>query len=216
MSDRCSYPVLRIALSLITGCVLGGCDKAVFDTPEELQSYIRNVDGPFSQQIEREGVVFTLRYVPPAAFHTSDLAGGDFQASSAASRSREEEKLGQMLHFVLTIEPEEGDLVFARMRASRTTYSAWLEQLLFNMDKAISLHVPGAAPVPLSTYHMERTYGTQPGRSFMLVFPSRWQKHDLRSIRGLELRVAEFGLRTGSISFDLPHPFPTATLRPTV
>jgi hypothetical protein len=96
------------------------------------------------------------------------------------------------------------DLIYDKMRAGREAYSAWLQKLTFEMKDFIHLETASGDSIPPDLCHMERSYGLHKSRSFLLMFPSPLQNG--RKDQKLTLRLKEFGLGVGQMSFQVKIP----------
>jgi hypothetical protein len=140
-------------------------------------------DGPESsdvQTISKTGVTVSLRNIP---------------ADASMSDSH--------LYFHLSIgfEDQSRDLVYDKMRAGRQAYSEWLQKLTFEMNEFIYLETASGDSIPPDLCHMERSYGLHKTRSFLLMFSL--PLHNDRKDQKLVLRLKEFGLGTGQMSFQV-------------
>ncbi len=114
------------------------------------------------------------------------------------------------IYFKLTIgfEDESKDIVYESMKMGYTNYNEWLQKLLFSLKGNIFLENSIIKKVPLSLYHMERSFGTTKYRNMLLAFPKELNKINLLShnVDKMEIHIKEFGLNIGGVEFvfDLP------------
>jgi len=227
---------LSPTLSCITlvGIMLSavGCGPKSFDDPDELLAYVRADSSPYVQEITQGDVRFRIRYVPVDARMAAHYRRPEEGPNQSEQRQTEESDVvvqadgpalsegvvradfEPTLQFVLEITPiEEGrDLVFDRMASGYGDYSRWIQALLFELQGKIHLETPAVDDVPLSAYHMERSYGLSPGRSFILTFPARVGETELADEDWIRIHIGEFGLRTGSVAAEFDMPFPAVRL----
>ncbi|MGH7596455.1 MAG: hypothetical protein ACREOI_08885 [bacterium] len=140
-------------------------------------------DGPESpdvQTLTQNGVTVSLRYMPADATMSDSYL---------------------YFHLSIGFEDQSKDLVYDKMRAGRQAYSAWLQKLMFEMKDFIHLETASGDSIPPDLCRMERSYGLHKSRSFLLMFPSPLQND--RKDQKLTLRLREFGLGTGQISFQI-------------
>lgn len=107
-------------------------------------------------------------------------------------------------HLSIGFEDQSKDLVYDKMRGGREAYSTWLQKLMFEMKEFIHLKTASGDSIPPDLCHMERSYGLHKSRSFLLMFPSPLLNG--HKVQKLTLRLREFGLGTGQMSFKVKIP----------
>lgn len=213
--------MMRLFALVLGSLLLAGCGPTSFDDPDRFREYVQRSDGPFVQTVEHDHVTVTARYAPPEAMalssveraleeRTSVLQNASLSDSSRNARltqirkrvDERKDAYDRSLYFYLTITPTDGDLVYQTLhQRGYGAYQAWLERLLFGLQKKIMLQTDGGDEVPLSIYRMERSFGTSKARTFLLAFPATFNDRDVRA-ESVRLVIEEFGLRTGAVSFD--------------
>ena len=216
---------LNILFTLIAALCFG-CGSKTFTDLDEFERFIKSEDSPYVQTIVKNGVKLTLRYMPTDAMminyyrrfiekrknllHDTTLAANAQQSRLAELRKELQitrESYDRSLYFQLTIgyEDPNRDIVFASMAGGFGNYSQWLQKLLFGLQEKITLETALLDEVPLDTYHMERSYGMTKDRTLLLMFPEQFNGINLRDHANarLKLRIAEFGLSTGTVSFEM-------------
>lgn len=217
----------------ISSCLLAGCAKT-FDNIDEYEKYVKGDDYPYLQTATRNGIQVSLRYMPTDAMMLQDYRNYEREYAKAerdTSLTKQEltnkidkltKKISQQrktyfnsLYFVLTLgfEDDKNDIVYNAMNTGFDNYSDWLQQLLFGLKENIYLRTPNISKIPLSIYHMDRTYGMTKSRSLILVFPKEFNEIDLSQQRELKMIIREFGLHTGRFVFDYKLPFTNIKLK---
>ena len=225
---------------ILTGCTR---NKAV-STVEELEKYVKGPDWPHQQTIIRNGVKVSVRYLPSEALlipqykryeelkktlthdssetFTRRLVGGQRLTDSLLISKRDEIKrtqglYDQSLYFSMTIgyEDPKRDIEYDKMREGFGEYSQWMQKLVFQMKEYIYLETAATGEVPLALYDMQRTFGITKDRTFLLVFPRKFNEQDIASEQNKEIMlwIKEFGLQTGSINMDFDLPFKQVSYR---
>ena len=208
---------------LILLVMLCGC-KQTFSNLEEYEAYINAEDAPYTQTIIKNGSKVTVRYLSTDALMLRDYhrfremrerlaADTSLTSKKRAERIKaEQQKLterradyGQSLYFKLTIghTDESKDIVFQQSQAKTGGYSQWLQKLLFGLKESIYLRTVANNEIPLNNYHMERTYGMDKNRNFLLMFPTGEMSASLPGNNNpVTLIIKEFGLGTGRLKFE--------------
>ena len=207
-----------LILAVLVG--LAGCGPQAFDDPGAFRDYVTDTGGPFVQTADHDHVTVRARYAPPiamalpAAEHaarekhrvlkqtTLSDSARTARLKRVADRVRDRRAAYDgSLHFYLTIEPKEGDLVYDTLqRRGFGAYQQWLRRLLFGLQEKIHLRTDTVDEVPLSVYRMDRSFGMAKHRTFLLAFPATFNDTDLAA-GTVDLVVEEFGLRTGALTF---------------
>lgn len=218
--------LLFLGLGLVPFLV--GCGPRTFEDVESFAAYVRGPESPDRETITRDGVVFHLQHLTAEAMLIPQyrryeqlrqrLSGDPNMADSVrvaklaavqADIARARQGYEGSLYFLLTLgyEGEGRDLVYDRLRQEGFgAYSAWLQRLLFSMNEYVYLETPTQQEVPLSLYHMERSYGTTQDRTFLLIFPQTFNEVRLTEADWWKFHIEEFGLGTGAIAFDIDPP----------
>jgi hypothetical protein len=215
------YRVLLGAMLLFAAT---GCGKPIFHDLESLQQYVTDPAKPFLKEVTAEGVIFSLQYLPPDLmmknrykifFENKEKLTKNEEIPAKKKkelvkkwvRDLEKRKAGyeKNLYFKMKIgfTKKAKDLVYGH----RGNYSRWLNTLLFGMKNYIALETNKVGEIPLSYYHMIRTFGMTKSRSFMLVFPSHFNGEKIEQASHLSIYLEEFGLKTGLIKFNYELPF---------
>jgi len=140
-------------------------------------------ESPDTQTLSKNGVMVSLRYMPAEAMMSDSHL---------------------YFHLRLGFADQHRDLVYDKMRAGREAYNAWLQKLTFEMNEFIYLETASGDSISPALCHMERSYGLQQSRSFLLMFPLPLQND--RKEQKLTLRIREFGLGAGRMSFQVKIP----------
>ncbi len=207
-----------------------GCRKAkTFSDLDEFEKYVNGDSYPCLKTITRNGIKMSLRYMPTDAMMTSSfrqyiktqekLISAQFKKEQYTIKVNDEKKemlkqktmYAQSIYFYLTIsyESPSKDIVFQKMRDGHESYSQWLQKLMFALQECIYLQTETIDEIPLSMYHMERTYGMKKSRTFLLLFPTQFNGQEILSTENkwVKLRVNEFSLGTGPLIFEFKLPF---------
>lgn len=161
-----SWPILILTLASV---LFTGCRNKVSDV-------FRNSQGKeYSRVVETPGHQATLRFLPRAASLLMSSGVDSSTLVTAALLDSLEEALGtgRGLTFLMRLEPLGAgpgpdlgkDLLYGDA-AGGETFSAYT----FGMTEKIWLEVDGHK-IPLTRYQVENTFGMEPGRNFMLLFP---------------------------------------------
>lgn len=220
----------RHIIILIWIFLLLGCSKAkTFNDLDEFEKYIKGDGSPYLQTVTKNGIVVSLRYITTEAMMLSAYrqyleTREKLIEDTSLSKEQRINKLNdvkkellkqkgtyeQSLYFHLTIgyEDTSKDIVYEKMKVGYGTYSQWLQKLMFSLKEYVSLQSDAIGKIPLDMYHMERTFGMRKSRTFLLMFPVNFNKQDVLASENkwLELRVKEFGLGSGMLTFSFKLP----------
>ncbi len=203
-----------------------GCSKS-FDDLDAYEKYVKGEESPYRQTQVVNGVKASLLYLPTDAIMCNyyrnylgeiKAAENDSSVSSAekkkliAEKKKEIEEIkktfSNSVYFNLTLgyEDETKDLEYASMQQGFDVYSKWLNKLLFGLNEHIYLKTPELDEVPLVTYEMERSFGMTKSRNFLLVFPAEFNEKKILESNWIKVKIKEFGLATGTLSFEYEMP----------
>lgn len=222
-------PSIWIALLAVTAAGATGCGPRTFNDADALHAYVYSDEYPSKKVVSREGVTVVARYLPTSVLMINDYRAAerevaDIRSDASLSDAQRSQRIGSLarslrdwatayeasVYFSVSLGLQSGeDIVYAKLkREGFSSYSTWLETLLFDVEDYISLR-EGPLALDPSGYHLDRTYGMAPIRSFVVSFP-RTQLNQGR----VELQMAEFGLGTGTLtfSFDVRQEVVTYTL----
>jgi hypothetical protein len=214
----------KLRILLFTLLILSSCREG-YDTVEEYEKYVRSEEYPYLKTVVKNGVIFSLRYMPADAMminhykhfeETKKKIANDTLLTEAAIRERikvEANKIKELrvnytnsLYFMLTVkhEDENKDLVFSSTPAGFKNYSNWIQKLLFSLKEYIYLETPELEEVLLSIYHMERNYGMCKSRNFLLLFPKEFNDTKIINEKNKSIVVVinDIGLGTGKMRFE--------------
>lgn len=207
--------------------LLFACTKS-FNSIDEFEKYVKGNDYPHLQTINRKGIEVSLRYIPTdfimiryyreyeknLSAVKQDTTLSLVQLTSKINDMKKEleqqkESFSNSVYFYLNIgfENDKDDIVYNSMNSGFENYSEWLQRLLFGMKEYIYMKTPNAGEVPLSLYHMDRTYGLTKDRTLMLSFPTKFNDIKLLEEKNITLIIKEFGLHTGRFVFEYKLPF---------
>lgn len=213
-------PLRWVGTTLLAVITVGsvGCGPQTFHDADALYVYVYSEDYPAKATASREGVTAIARYLPTSAVMVNDYRAAERMATEIradsslndAQRAQRIESLArslqekasaydELVYFNVTLGLQSGeDIVYAKLqRQGFRSYSAWLETLLFGIEEHLVLR-EGALELEPSGYLLDRTYGMSPTRTLLVSFP----RAQLQNGR-VELRLAEFGLGTGTLTFSL-------------
>lgn len=233
-SPRGRYRAIHYFL-LLAFCLLSSfaCQRTFTDL-DEYEQYIKGEDSPYVRTIVKNGVRFTLRYMPTDAMMLSDYRRFEgkcrqIEADTSLSATRKKAQIAELrqeleqirsgysnaIYFNLTIgyQDRSRDLIYASMANGFGNYSQWLRKLLFGLQEKITLHTELAGEIPLSMYHMERSYGLTKERTLLLTFPRDFNGIDVLHDSPVRLRLSEMGLGVGRLNFDFSEPKNKAQLK---
>jgi hypothetical protein len=223
-------PLRMCLLFVCLGLFCSGCsrEKTVHNS-EELEKYVKGKDWPDVQTLVRNGVKVSVRYMPSEALllpqykryeeMEQTLAKGGTKSKTMRDSLLQDarNKIAQAkamydnsLYFSMTIGYEDStrDIEYDRMKEGFTAYSSWMQKLAFGLKEYVTLETETTGEVPLDIYDMQRTFGITKDRTFLLVFPRKFNEQEVLSSKNKEiiLWLKEFGLATGELrfSFDLP------------
>ncbi len=206
---------------------LFSCTKS-FDSIDEFEKYVKGNDYPYLQTLNRKGIEVSLRYIPTdlvmiryyreyeknLSAVKQDTTLSQIQLSQKINDMKKElelhkESFSKSVYFYLNIgfENDKDDIVYNSMNSGFENYSEWLQRMLFGMKEFIYMKTPNAGVVPLSLYHMDRTYGLTKDRTLMLSFPAKFNDIKLLEEKNITLVIKEFGLHTGRFVFEYKLPF---------
>ncbi len=225
------YKMIMKKLILFIVVVLSlGCDKS-FNSIEEYQAYLNSGDYPYRQTEIRSGVKITLSYMPGDALLLNqyrlleenkkrwlqDSTVNDMDGRIQQGKDEieiQKKNYQQALYFKMTIgfEDDKGDIVFKKMQQGYKDYGEWFQRLAFGLKEHIFMKTESIAEVPLDIYHMERTFGMTKDRTFLLVFPKKFNEQELLQSEQIDIVLKEFGLGAGRIKMSFEPPFDNAKL----
>lgn len=209
-------PSVGIALLTFITVSATGCGPKSFEDASALYEYVYSDEYPSTKVASREGVTVIARYLPTSAVMVNDYRAAEREADAirsdaslsdaqrvqqigALARSLQEKESAYdgLVYFNVTLGLDSGeDIVYTKLqRQGFSSYSAWLETLLFGIEEHIYLR-DGSVEHEPNGYLLDRTYGLAPTRSFLVSF-SRAELSE----GTVQLYLAEFGLGTGSLSF---------------
>ena len=200
-----------------------GCSKS-FDDLADFERYVKGPDYPYLQSVTKKDVTVHARFMPTEAMMVNDyrnyLQQSEYVGTSGNSGVFNQDSMLQILrdarqgydrsiYFFVTIgytDPNK-DLEYYHLQTQGfPAYSAWMQKLLFGLSEYMTLQTAEVEEIPLNSYYMERTFGMIKSRTFILMFPREFNDQDLLQSSGLTLRIKEFGLNTGNLSFEYPLP----------
>lgn len=213
---------LVVATYLILFSLIGlmGCKKN-FNNVEEFEKYARGDDSPYKTVVEKNGVKFTLLYLPTQSVmiphyrkfledkknilssQLNEALKTDSIKSLKSLLKKNYSSYEKSIYFILKIGYADStrDIVYSSMDKGFDNYSIWLQKLMFSLRENISLLAEGEE-IPLSFYNMENSYGMTKDRTFLLVFPRQDQNKKIDVSEKIKIRLKEFGLATGNIIID--------------
>jgi hypothetical protein len=201
---------------------LFACTKS-FNSIDEFEKYVKGNDYPYLQTLNRKGIEVSLRYIPTdlimIRFYREyeknlsavkqDTTLSQIQLTPKINDMKKEleqhkESFSKSVYFYLNIgfENDKDDIVYNSMNSGFENYSEWLQRMLFGMKEFIYMKTPNAGVVPLSLYHMDRTYGLTKDRTLLLSFPTEFNDIKLLEEKNITLIIKEFGLHTGRFVFE--------------
>lgn len=227
---KCLTAKYRIILFIGIIALLGCDNTKTFNDIDEFEKYVKGDNSPYLQTVTQNGIKVSLRYMPTEAMMINEYrhfleSREKLLKDNLLSKEQQKSKLnnlknellerkkayGQSIYFHLTIgyEDESRDIVYEKMRFGHGAYSEWLQKLMFALQESIYLETHSIPDIPLNMYHMERTFGMRKSRTFLLVFPVQFNGHNVLGgdNEWLKLRVNEFGLGTGQLTFTYKVPF---------
>lgn len=196
------------------------CSKS-FDDIDEYKAYVKGEISPYRQVIERNGVKVILNYLPAEAVMANEIKIALEKIDELKQGSNTDNKLkieelktklkeskknyDKSFYFLLNLsytDPEK-DIVYEKLKSGRSEYSKWLEKLLFDLKKTIKIESSDGMEIPLTLYHFDRTFEMQRDRSFLLAFSKTFNEKtiDVENNEWIKIKIKEFGLKTGSLSF---------------
>jgi len=201
--------------------------KTEVKTLSELEGHVKSEEAKQTQTVEKKEFRLTVTYRSTAAILLQEYQHlkqeeDRMKSVSVPVRNRESAIAGlrenikkqqslydKSLYFVLKIGYIDGkrDIEYESMKSGYGNYSQWMQRLAYTMNRFIYLETPQVPEVPLVIYQMDRTYGITKDRSFLLVFPRKFNNVDLTKEDWLRVNVREFGLDVGEVSFKYLLPF---------
>lgn len=220
------YIILFLAiLILIIGCT----NEKSFSNLDEFEEYVYSDESPYLKKIVKNGIKMSLLYMPTEVMMIrhyrryseekeriiSDSLLGEREKRTSLSQlvdklEKNRKKCENSIYYKLTVgfEDESRDIIYESMKMGYTNYSEWLQKLLFSLKTNVFFENSIIREVPLSAYHMERSFGITKSRNILLAFPKEFSKTNLLSndVDKMKIHIKEFGLNVGSVEFvfDLP------------
>ena len=222
MTKYTNFIILFISIIFLFSCTRS------FNSIDEFEKYVKGNDYPYLQTLNRKGIEVSLRYIPTDLIMIKyyreyeknlsavkqDTTLSQIQLTQKIIDVKKEleqkkESFSNSIYFYLSFgfENDKDDIVYNSMNSGFENYSEWLQRLLFGMKEFIYMKTPNAGVVPLSLYHMDRTYGLTKDRTLLLSFSTEFNEVKLLDEKKLTLIIKEFGLHTGRLVFEYKLPF---------
>lgn len=204
-----------LLLVLLVG---GACSRSI-SSEEELNAWIRSVDYEHKDTVGTERYFFEVRWLPPEFFilqehrilNALENQSPDSSENGSYKRLLEIKKnIRANLYFQLTVKAKGNQPELHEMYAMEGANQnrAWLQKLMFGLQKEIFMVSDETDTTELSMYQMENIYGIKAAKNFLLVFPRDGNGNtDLMNSGGpLKIKIKEFGQGTGKMTFSIPWP----------
>lgn len=181
-------------LLLILLLIVSSCTKT-FETPEEMNDYIKDEDNGYNYTKTVMGVDYALQYRPTDLLVKQEL--GEKYNDTVVKQLRE--KYNKYLYFNLSMSKNNQELLNGVAR-DKAKFGQMVNELAFGMEEKVHLYTPEKDTLTIADYIYPRMYGMSNSTSIMIVYPrdAKFMSQDY-----LNFVIEDLGLDTGDIKFKL-------------
>lgn len=174
--------------------IVTSCAKT-FDTPEEMNDYIKDEDNGYNYKKTIVGVDYVLQYRPTDLLVKQEL--GDKGSPTQVDELRQ--KYNKYLYFNLSMSKNNQELLNGVAR-DKAKFGQMVNELAFGMEENVHLYTPEKDTLVMTDFIYPRMYGMSNATSIMIVYPreTKFMKQNY-----LNFVIEDLGLDTGEIKFKL-------------
>jgi glucose dehydrogenase len=190
MQNMVKNSLLFLTLLLI----VTSCAKT-FDTPEEMNDYIKDEDNGYNYKKTIVGVDYVLQYRPTDLLVKQEL--GDKGSPTQVHELRQ--KYNKYLYFNLSMSKNNQELLNGVAR-DKAKFGQMVNELAFGMEESVHLYTPEKDTLVMTDFIYPRMYGMSNATSIMIVYPrdAKFMNQDY-----LNFVIEDLGLDTGDVKFKL-------------
>lgn len=183
-------------LLMMSFILLLSCHSSVFDTEEELMSYLQDETNGYIQGKTVNGTDFSLLYRPTDVLVMQDLGGEKATKESIESLR---DKYNKYMYFNLSMSKNNQELLSTAPK-NRNEFGAMVNQLAFGMQKKVHLYTQSKDTLELADFIYPRMYGMSKATTIMFVYPrdNEKLKEDF-----LNFTIEDLGIYTGEVKFKI-------------
>ena len=174
--------------------LISSCTKT-FDTAEEMNAYIKDVDNGYSYKKAVAGVDYVLQYRPTDLLVQQEL--GHTNDSLKVEKLRKH--YGQYLYFNLSMSKNNQELLNG-VAHDKGKFGQMVNELAFGMEEKLHVYSPTKDTLAMVDFIYPRMYGMSNSTSIMIVYP---RDPEYLKEEYLNFVVEDLGLDTGDIKFKL-------------
>ncbi len=186
--------MVRNSLFLLTLLMLVSSCAKTFDTVEEMNEYIQDVDNGFSQTKIINGVRINLTYKPTELMVLQEISNKNYSEKQKDSLRN---KYNKYIYFILSYSKDEKEIL-STLTTSREQFNTVQNTLSFRMNQNTSLINNKNDTVPLIGYNFPRTYGMSRSTNLLFVFERNKQIEDSGKFY---FNLSDIGIGIGDITF---------------
>jgi hypothetical protein len=175
--------------------LLFSCSTKVFDTSEELWSYLKDKDNGYLQEKNINGYNFSLLYKPTDLLVIQELEEHPTPEKIKALKV----KYKKQLYFTLSMSRNEKELLSTTPK-NRQEFGAMVNQLSFGMRNKVHLFTQSKDTIELLDYNYPRMYGMSQATTMLFVYPR--DKKYLKEAT-LNFSIEDLGTYTGEVKFKI-------------
>lgn len=181
----------RVLLIAIASVVMG-CSNVIFDSPEELQTYLWNPDNGFLQEKKVNDVKYTFCYKPTDLLVSQEIMDDTPESHITSLRK----KYKDYAYYLLSFSKAEKEVLTNSLK-KREDYQRLLNTLNHHMDKYISIKNESGKTIPLLDFVHPRMYDLDGQNTILLVL----EKNKIATSTELKFTIKDMGFSTGEVAF---------------
>jgi|SRR5690606_6602587 len=187
---------IRVCISFLSVLLFFNCKNKLFNTKEELLSYLSNEETGYAQHKTVNGYDFTLSYRPTDLLVTQEIEGNEITEDMVEGLRY---KYKNYLYFNLSISRNNQELL-STVPKDRMEFGAMVNDLAFGMRDKVNLFTKSKDTIDMIDFVYPRMYGMSRATTMMFVFP-REGGHLNEDF--LNFTVEDIGLFTGEVKFKV-------------
>lgn len=179
-------------------CFLISCKRANFENISEINNYLNNEENGLYKSIKHDGLIFSLKYIPPKHFA---LINKTISNDSTVKSDSLIKLYSNQTSFIFTFSLEDNskDVMYEGI-SNQEEYNRRLSFMNFNLPDSFTLKVGDKETKPLLC-NFENTYSLTNSRKVNLIF-SPFDKNDLNKTIEIFYHDDVFLTGTSLFKFD--------------
>lgn len=172
-----------------------GCSSPIFNSSNELWTYLKDKDHGYLQQKNVNGYDFSLLYKPTDLLVQQELSENPTKEEIQQLR----EKYQKQMYFTLSMS-RNGKELLSTTPKNRQEFGAMVTQLAFGMNEKVHLFTTKKDTLPLLDYNYPRMYGMSNATTMLFVYP-----RDAKFLEQeyLNFAIQDLGTYTGEVKFKI-------------